>query len=181
MIVAVYGSARATQDSPLYAQARSLGSLLAQAGLTVMTGGYGGTMEAVSRGAFEQGGRAIGVSCAEIEAFRACGPNAYLTEVWPSETLNARIDLLTREADLAVALPGGIGTLAELSMVANLIAIHAVRTRGLILVGEGWRATFEAFLSGQEAYISDAFKKILFFAMEPEEVVALSRNLLREE
>jgi len=53
MIVAVYGSAAPKPGTPLYQNALELGRLLAQAGHTVMTGGYGGTMEAVSRGAAE--------------------------------------------------------------------------------------------------------------------------------
>ncbi len=62
MIIAVYGSARPAAGEALYEDARRLGALLAQQGHTVMTGGYCGMMEAVSRGAAEAGGSTIGVT-----------------------------------------------------------------------------------------------------------------------
>ena len=78
MIVAVYGSAAPKPGSPLYQNALELGRLLAQADYTVMTGGYGGTMEAVSRGASEASGTTLGVTCAEIEQYRPGGANPWV-------------------------------------------------------------------------------------------------------
>ena len=54
--VTVFGSARLDEASPYYAMARSVGSRLARLGLTVMTGGGPGIMEAANRGAKEAGG-----------------------------------------------------------------------------------------------------------------------------
>jgi len=78
MIIAVYGSAKPTAGDALYEEARRLGALLARQGHTVMTGGYCGTMEAVSRGAAEAGGNTIGVTCAEIERYRPGGANPWV-------------------------------------------------------------------------------------------------------
>ena len=61
-VVSVYGSARIQPDHPAYKEAEQVGMLLASAGYTVQTGGYGGVMEAASKGAAQAGGHVIGVS-----------------------------------------------------------------------------------------------------------------------
>ncbi len=60
--IAVFGSGRAPAGHPVLAQAERLGRLLAEAGFTLICGGYGGTMEAASRGARQAGGQVIGVT-----------------------------------------------------------------------------------------------------------------------
>ncbi|MEJ5198439.1 MAG: DNA-binding protein, partial [Anaerolineae bacterium] len=62
--IAVFGSSRREEESALYREAYELGRVLAGAGYAVLTGGYNGSMAAVSRGAAEAGGRVIGVTCA---------------------------------------------------------------------------------------------------------------------
>jgi len=172
MKVAVFGSANALEGDELYALAYQLGKLLAQAGHVVMTGGYCGTMEASSRGAVEAGGHSIGVTSVEIEAFRPGGPNAWVREVIPSTTLGERIAILTRQADAFIALPGGVGTLVEVAMAYNLIAIGAIPKRQLIVIGEGWKQTFEAFFAGQSASLNAATRAILQFAPDAESAAA---------
>ena len=80
MKISVFGGSKTPAGSPDYQEALALGRGLAQAGHTVLTGGYRGTMEAVSRGAAEAGGQAIGVTCGEIESWRGVQPNPWLTE-----------------------------------------------------------------------------------------------------
>jgi uncharacterized protein (TIGR00725 family) len=62
LIVSVFGGARPREGDAEYTVARALGSALAKKGLAVCTGGYGGTMEAVSRGAKDVGGKTYGVT-----------------------------------------------------------------------------------------------------------------------
>ncbi len=173
MKVAVFGSANAHEGDDLYSLSYQLGMLLAEAGHTIMTGGYSGTMEATSRGAEESGGHTIGVTSEEIEAFRPGGPNAWVREVIPSVTLGDRIAILTRQADAFIALPGGVGTLVEVAMAYNLIAIGAIPVRHLIVIGEGWKQTFEAFFKGQQASLNPSTRAILQFAPDAESAVAL--------
>ena len=66
---------------PAYLEALHLGELLAKAGHEVVTGGYMGVMEAVSRGAAEAGGNVIGVTCKDIENWRPIDPNRWVTEL----------------------------------------------------------------------------------------------------
>lgn len=173
MNVTVFGSANASPNTPLYENAFQLGSLLAQAGHNVITGGYTGTMEAVSRGAFEKGGKSIGVTCAEIESFRPGAANPWVQIVISTETLTERLDRLIRRADVLIALPGGIGTLAELSLALNLISIGAIQARCLILIGPVWEKTLKTFFTEGTDFIPEALKAWIFYAANSRDAVNL--------
>src|ERR1044071_2194019 len=110
MRISVFGGSQPKQDSTAYAEAMELGKLLAQRGHTVLTGGYIGVMEAVSRGAHEAGGHIIGVTCEDIEAWRPIKANAWVMEELRVKTLMERLHTLIHESDAAFALPGGAGT-----------------------------------------------------------------------
>ena len=71
MIVSVFGSSRPRENDSDYAEARELGRALAQKGFAICTGAYGGTMEAVSRGAKEAGGKTYGVTAEFFPAAKA--------------------------------------------------------------------------------------------------------------
>ncbi|NMB89227.1 MAG: DNA-binding protein, partial [Chloroflexi bacterium] len=81
MNVTVFGGARPRPGDPAYDDAFRLGALLGQAGHTVLTGGYMGTMEAVSHGASQAGAHVIGVTCEELERWRSSRPNPWVSEV----------------------------------------------------------------------------------------------------
>ncbi|HNX45803.1 MAG: LOG family protein [Anaerolineaceae bacterium] len=178
MIIAVFGSAYGVEGDPLYESARQLGRLLGSAGHTIMTGGYCGTMEAASRGAVEAGAHTIGVTCAEIEAYRPTGANPWVRQEMPTQTLTQRLDLLTRQADACVALPGGIGTLCEVMLSLNLMVIGAVNARTMILIGPAWRATFDAFFNANDGFVPSSARELVHFANSPEEVSALLNKSL---
>jgi hypothetical protein len=133
--VAVFGSSEAGEGDPLYEEARRLGSLLAASGHGVITGGYGGVMEAASRGAFEAGGKTIGVTCA---IFPSRVPNAYLREEIRALDLFERTRTLVERADAYVVLRGKSGTLAELSLVWALHRAGALVGRRVVLLGDAW-------------------------------------------
>src|SRR5512137_2373625 len=116
MNVTVFGGSQPKEGDTSYARAYELGKLLALAGHTVLTGGYIGTMEAVSRGANEAGGYVIGVTCRQIERWRSNGANPWVKEERRFETLVERLNELTTACDAAIALPGGPGTLTEVSL-----------------------------------------------------------------
>jgi uncharacterized protein (TIGR00730 family) len=123
--------------SAAYEQARRLGRALATAGFTVVNGGYTGTMEAVSRGAIEGGGEAIGITCAAFDGRRPRG-NAYLSGTVHAPDLLARLRELVERGDAFVVLDGGVGTLLELFLVWNLLAI-GIAHKPCILLGTHWR------------------------------------------
>lgn len=138
--VTVFGSSRLSAHDPAYRDALRLGQLLAEAGYTLCTGGYSGVMEAVSRGAVEAGGRAIGVTVTSWTA--RIRPNRWVTEEIAAPDLFQRIARMIA-ADAYVALPGGLGTLGEVALTWNLFQTHSIRRRPFVLVGPAWRAVLK--------------------------------------
>ena len=145
MNISVFGGSKPRPGSRAYEEAQTLGSLLAQRGHTVLTGGYIGTMEAVSRGANEAGGHVVGVTCDEIERWRGVKANLWVQEERHFETLEQRLLELVHACDAAIALPGGPGTLTEIALTWNLMIVDSIQPKPLILVGEGWKTTLETF------------------------------------
>jgi uncharacterized protein (TIGR00730 family) len=144
-VVAVFGSGSAPPDHPVLAEAERLGQLLAEAGFTLMNGGYGGTMEAASRGAHQAGGHVIGVT---MDLFTpGLQPNPWLTRERRVKDFFPRLKLLTG-ADAFVVLRGGIGTLTEATLVWSLLQTGQVSPRPFIFVGDGWHSLFDAFRAG---------------------------------
>ena len=177
MKVSVFGGSQPKPDSSAYEEARTLGGLLAKQGYTVMTGGYIGAMEAVSRGSAEAGGHVIGVTCAEIERWRDVGANRWVKEEWRRESLIERLQVLIQECDAAMALPGGPGTLTEISLTWNLMIVESMHRRPLILIGNGWQTVFDQVLRSFEGYIPETQKELLQFAPDVQSAVTMLQNL----
>ncbi len=177
MDVTIFGGSSPKEGEPAYQQAYRLGQRLAQAGHRVFTGGYIGTMEAVSRGANEAGGQAVGVTCDEIERFRPVGPNRWVTEEIRFPTLRDRLLYLVAAGQAAFALPGGIGTLAEVGMKWNQMQTAALPTVPFILIGSGWQETLAVFATSQAAYINPSHLDILHYAPDVGSGLALFERL----
>ncbi len=176
MNITVFGSSKPKPGEPDYLQAMHLGELIARSGHTVLTGGYIGTMEAVSRGAAEAGGHVIGVTCAQIERWRNKGANPWVKEERHFETLNERLFELTTACDAAIALPGGPGTLTEISLCWNLLIIHVLTPRPLVLIGEGWRKVFKTFSDNMGEYVMPPDWRWILYADTIESAVNLATN-----
>ncbi len=179
MKVSVFGGSQPKPGSAAYEEARQLGELLAKGGHTVMTGGYIGTMEAVSRGAAEAGGYVIGVTCDEIERWREVGANQWVEEEWRRETLLERLQALVQECDAAIALSGGAGTLTEIMLMWNLMIVESLHRRPLVLVGDGWQSVFDQFLNSLGSYILDAQRELVSFAKDGQTAVEIMENGLQ--
>jgi len=173
MNISVFGGSYPKPGSLAYEEAQTLGELLAQHGHTVLTGGYIGTMEAVSRGASEAGGYVIGVTCGEIERWRDVAPNRWVKEEWRKQTLVERLQVLIRECDAAIVLPGGAGTLTEISLMWNLMIVESMRRRPLVLVGNGWQSVFDQFYKQFDVYIAGNQRKLVQFVKDVTTAVEL--------
>ena len=165
MNISVFGGSQPKEGSTAYAEAQNLGRLLAQRGHTVLTGGYVGTMEAVSRGAHEAGGHVIGVTCEDIEAWRPIKANAWVKEERRKKTLIERLDSLITGCDAAMALPGGAGTLTEISLMWNLMIVESIHRRPLILIGRGWQSTLDQFFKEFYTYMPVHQRDLLHFVL----------------
>lgn len=171
--ISVFGGATPKPGSPAYQQAYEIGKLLGGTGLTVLTGGYMGTMEAVSRGASEAGGHVIGVTSDEIENFRPVGPNQWVKEEWRCKTLRERLNSLIDNCDAAIALPGGIGTLLEISLTWNQLVINAIEIKPLILIGSEWQMTLETLFNKLGDYIPMKSREYVAFAPDPDAAIEI--------
>jgi len=177
MNITIFGGSEPRPGDQAYEEALRLGRLLALAGHSVLTGGYIGTMEAVSRGAAEAGGHVIGVTCDQIEAWRPVRPNPWIAEERRFPTIRQRLQALIEGCDAALALPGGIGTLAEVAEMWSHLQTGAIAARPLILVGEGWHSVIQAFLTAFPAYIAEKHRGLLSFASDIDQAVSLLNDL----
>ncbi|MEE9371291.1 MAG: LOG family protein [Sedimentisphaerales bacterium] len=136
-IITIFGTGRAKPDSPAYKLAYETGKLLAQAGLTIANGGYGGTMLAAAKGATEADGKTIGVTCS---AFEGSCANEYITREIITDSLDERLDTLIKLGQAYIVLPGGTGTLLELAKVWELKNKDFLEAnKPIILVGKFWK------------------------------------------
>jgi uncharacterized protein (TIGR00725 family) len=180
MNVTVFGGSQPQPGDPAYLQAQQLGLLLGAAGHTILTGGYIGTMEAVSKGAASAGAHVVGVTCEDIEAWRKQGPNQWVAEERRCKSLPERIMAMINGCDAAIALPGGPGTLTEIALTWNLLLTDSIRPRPLILIGEGWRLVFETLFNRMSAYIPEGQQQWLIFAPDAESAARMLSTPLYE-
>jgi uncharacterized protein (TIGR00730 family) len=173
MRVSIFGGSHPAEGSPAYAEAFQLGRDLAKRGWTVLTGGYIGTMEAVSRGAAEAGGHVIGVTCEELERSYGRRVNRWVKEEWKKETLLERLAALTHNCDAALALPGGPGTLTEIALTWNLMIVRGLSPRPLILIGGAWHSVMDEFLRKLGEYIAPEQRELLAFSPSAEQAVQM--------
>ena len=169
-VVVVFGSSRTPTGTSAWQQAYVLGRELAQAGWAIANGGYGGTMEAVSRGAREAGGYVIGVTCAVFDPLL---PNPWLSEERRKSSLFARLMELITLGDAYVALPGGIGTQSEVTLVWNLLQTNSLPLRPFVLIGSSWARLIEAF-----AHYTEMENDVLKLARLAEDVKEAIRFLI---
>ncbi|MFY7951426.1 MAG: TIGR00730 family Rossman fold protein [Armatimonadaceae bacterium] len=139
--VTVFGSARFPESHRWYQLAREIGSKLADAGFTVMTGGGPGIMEAANRGAKEAGGHSIG--CNIILPFEQHA-NPWLDTVVDFEHFFVRKTMLIKYSYGFVAMPGGFGTFDEIFEALTLIQTKKIKDFPMVLVGkEFWEPLVE--------------------------------------
>ncbi len=139
--VTVFGSARIGETSPVYAQARETGRLLAEAGFAVITGGGPGVMEAANRGAHEAGGLSVGFN---VELPHEQRGNPYLDLELTFRHFYARKTMLVKAAEGFVLFPGGFGTLDELFESLTLIQTGKIVHFPVVLFGsDHWRGLLD--------------------------------------
>jgi len=137
--VTVFGSSRPREGDADYVEARALGRELAMRGFVVCTGGYGGVMEAASRGAKEAGGRTLGVTA---EFFRA-RPNAWVDEEVRVATWQDRLFELVRRGAGYVACNGGTGTLVEFAVVWEMLNKGVMASKPFVVLGDFWQPVLD--------------------------------------
>jgi uncharacterized protein (TIGR00730 family) len=178
-IVTVFGNSRPRENDAEYGEARLLGRLLAEKGFAVCTGAYGGTMEAVSRGAKDGGGKTYGVTA---EAFAEAKTNAWVDVEVRVATWQERLFELIRLGDGFVACKGGTGTLAELAVVWEMMNKSLMAAKPLVALGEFWQPIIKSVReveAGPENPWAEGNARIVRSVAAPAEAADFLANSLR--
>lgn len=143
-VVSVFGSHLDKEGEKEYEQAKRLGSLLAKENIVVLTGGGPGAMEAANRGAFEAGGRSVGIN---LELGNQEQRNPYVKEKLCFHYLFIRRVMLAHAAQAYVFFPGGFGTLDEFFEIATLVVTEKIYQKiPIILVGEDYWSSLKKWM-----------------------------------
>jgi uncharacterized protein (TIGR00730 family) len=173
-MVSVFGTRQSLEGEPDYEDARRLGRLLAEAGYAVTTGGYGGAMEAVSRGAKDAGGRTRGITTTIFDPLPA---NPYVDDEEKVLNFFIRLERLIYGADAYIVLHGGIGTITELGLTWSLLQTRCLDPKPMVLVGEHWSHLIDAFK--RDCLIRPADYALISLAQDADEAVAQLRQQLQ--
>jgi uncharacterized protein (TIGR00730 family) len=130
--VSMFGSARIDASHKYYATARAIARKLSDAGFAVISGGGPGLMQAANEGAFAGRSPAIGLN---IYLPHEQSGNSYQDISINFQYFFARKMMFVRFASAYVVLPGGFGTLDELSECLTLVQTRKTRRIPIILVG----------------------------------------------
>ncbi|MBI4978418.1 MAG: TIGR00730 family Rossman fold protein [Spirochaetes bacterium] len=174
--VTVFGSARTQPDNKYYQEAVKLGGMLAHEGISVITGGGPGIMEAANKGAYEAKGRSIGLN---IELPHEQKPNPYLTDSIDFHYFFARKVMFVKYATAFVIFPGGYGTLDELFESFTLIQTQIIKPFPVIMVGreywEGLIGWLEDTMLARKN-IDEVDLDFIIFAETAEEVTSIIKK-----
>jgi len=132
--VTIYGSARLSADNELYAQTEEIAYRLGKMGFSIMTGGGPGVMEAANKGAQKAGVTSVGLNI-EMPEEQVC--NAYTTKSITFNHFFVRKVMLVKYATAFIIMPGGLGTLDEVTEVLTLMQTHKLEwLQGIVLANE---------------------------------------------
>jgi len=133
--VTIFGSARVTEDDPMYMAAREMAHLLVDEQFAVITGGGPGIMEAGNRGAVDGGGISVGCN---IELPFEQGMNEYVRIAVDFRYFFVRKTMFVKYASAFVIFPGGFGTLDELFESLTLIQTGKIHNFPMVLFGSDY-------------------------------------------
>jgi uncharacterized protein (TIGR00730 family) len=137
--VTIFGSARAKPGTFVYDEVRRVAAALAEMGCDIITGGGPGLMQAANEGAGSAGApernRSVGI---RVDLPFEQQVNPFVTEAFEHKTFFTRLHHFVLTSDAFIVVPGGIGTVLELTMIWQLLQVRHVENTPLILVGKMW-------------------------------------------
>jgi len=176
--VSIFGSARTKPGEKHYELAVELGSLMAKDGITVMTGGGPGIMEAANKGAFEAGGKSIGIN---IELPFEQQPNPYVIKSLNCKYFFVRKVMLVKYANAFIVLPGGFGTMDELFEAVTLIQTKKILPFPLILVDKAYWGGLIDWIKGtmlDYGFINPTDVDLIHIVDTPQEALSTVREFI---
>ncbi len=137
--VTIYGSARIKPNNKLYKQTQEIAYLLGKAGFNIMTGGGPGVMEAANLGASKAGVKSVGLNI-ELPVEQVC--NVYAEKTITFHHFFVRKVMLVKYATAFIIMPGGLGTMDELTEILTLIQTHKIKPFPVIMYSSEYWAGF---------------------------------------
>ena len=175
--VSIFGSARLPMDGKWCKLAEQLGYKLAQNGHPVITGGGPSIMEAANKGAYEAGGRSIGLN---IQLADEQHINPYVTDEMEFHYFFARKVMLTLSSKVYVFFPGGFGTLDEFSEILILMQEGKMPKMPMFLIGKSFWKPLDRFFASKMTplkTINDKDRKIYRITDDIDEVVKAANKI----
>jgi uncharacterized protein (TIGR00730 family) len=173
--VTIYGSARLKQDEELFTKTEEIAFRLGEAGFSIITGGGPGVMEAANKGALKAGVESVGLS---IDLPSEQCTNDFTTRSIRFNHFFVRKVMLVKYATAFIIMPGGMGTLDELTEVITLMQTFKIRPFPVILFDSNyWRGLLEWLQQTVMArgFVSDNDMELLRVCDEPEEIAEVVR------
>jgi uncharacterized protein (TIGR00730 family) len=169
--VTIYGSSRLPADDNTYAQTEEIARRLGELGFSIVTGGGPGLMEAANKGAAEAGVTSVGLNI-ELPEPQAC--NIYSNKTLTFHHFFARKVMLAKYAIAFIAMPGGLGTLDELTEILTLIQTHKIKPFPVIVFNSRYWKGFLDWLGStalSKGCVSQDDLDLLIVCDHPDEVV----------
>ncbi len=169
--VTIYGSARINENDELYAQTEEIAHKLGKLGFSIITGGGPGVMEAANRGALKAGVISVGLNI-ELPEEQTC--NSYTTKSITFHHFFVRKVMLVKYATAFVIIPGGLGTLDELTEVLTLMQTHKIKPFPVVLFKSGYWQGFLNWLQKSTlagGFISEEDLSLLRVCDDPDTVI----------
>jgi len=180
--VTIYGSARIGEGDELYAQTEEIARRLGEMGFTIVTGGGPGVMEAANKGALKAGVISVGLN---IELPEEQVSNAYTSKSITFSHFFARKVMLVKYATAFIIMPGGLGTLDEVTEVLTLMQTHKIKPFPVVLFNSQYWQGFLDWLQSSvlaRGFISEDEFNLLRVCDHPDEVIeAVHRWYVKQE
>ena len=179
--VTIYGSARLNIDDKLYTQTQGIAYGLGKLGFSIITGGGPGVMEAANRGAREAGAKSVGLHI-ELPDEQTC--NVYATDSIRFNHFFARKVMLVKYATAFVIMPGGVGTLDELTEVLVLMQTHKIKPFPIVLFDSKFWKGFLRWLQNTvlaEKFISEDNLDLLRVCDRADEVIDMIQKWYQKQ
>ncbi len=180
--ISIFGSARTEADHPHYQLAFDTAKILAEKGYGIISGGGGGIMEAANRGAKAGNGLSIGL---HIDLPHEENANDYIDINLRFRYFFIRKLMFIKYSQAYIVMPGGMGTVDELSEAFVLMQTEKIKPFPLIFMNrEYWKGFFEWLEKSmlEEKYIDTIELGLVHFAETPEEVIEIIKKFeLRQE
>jgi hypothetical protein len=164
-IITIFGSGNISKNDPLFSETEQIGKLLAENDYTVCCGGYGGTMEAVCKGAKSVNGKTIGITI----DYPGSAPNEYVDENVIMPNWVERLMELIAIGDAYVILKGGSGTLVEVSAILEMMNKKIMKEKLMIFYTDFWKNVIDVLKTDSER-LKEIVERNLRFVEVPGEI-----------